>query len=667
MKLYIAEKPSLGRAIAEAMPQPCKKGEGYITAANGDVVSWCIGHLLEQADPDAYNPQYKRWSHEHLPIIPQQWQLQAKRKTAKQLAVLRKLVKQADSLVHAGDPDREGQLLVDEVISFLGVKGAKRDNTQRLLISDLNLPAVTRALQQLRSNRDFIPLSISALARSRADWLFGINLTRAYTLQGRKVGYDGVLSVGRVQTPLLGLVVRRDLAIEDFTGREFYEVWARLSLDEISAKKSTAETGFWAKWQPSDACAAQLDDSGRNLSRALAEHVVKRITNKPAHVVKVERKKKREHAPLPHSLSSLQIEAGKVFGMSAKQVLDVCQTLYERHKLITYPRSDSRYLPVEHFALRAEVLGAINTNVSAASAGVLSPQLLADLTLDQSLKSAAWNDAKVDAHHAIIPTAKSPTQLNGDEARVYSLVARNYLGQFLVAHERWQTSITVEVEQGCFVARANQLALLGWKAMLPEKNVHSGDDTSERFRNTQLPNLAAGDLLFSGKSQVEDKKTSPPKPFTDATLLAAMTGINKHVADPSLQKILKDTDGLGTEATRAGIIELLFTRNFLHRQGKNVRATAAGRAFVEALPAAITWPDMTARWEATMAAICERQAKYDDLMTPVIDQLQVLVAKSTEVTPHALAKLPKSASSRNKWSKTKRAKPKSQSKTRVTK
>jgi len=640
MKLYIAEKPSLARAIADAMPQPCKKGEGYITAANGDVVSWCIGHLLEQAEPDAYDPKFKRWSHEHLPIIPEQWRLQAKPKTAKQLAVLRRLVKQADSLVHAGDPDREGQLLVDEVISFLGVSGRKRDSIERLLISDLNRPAVTRALQQLRSNREFIPLSTSALARSRADWLFGLNLTRAYTLQGRKVGYSGVLSVGRVQTPLLGLVVRRDLDVEAFNSREFFEVWARLSLSDSPASSAPDMPVFWAKWQPSEACAAQLDDSGRNLSLALATHVVGRISDKPALVIASERNKKREHAPLPHSLSSLQIEAGKVFGMSAKQVLDVCQTLYERHKLITYPRSDSRHLPAEHFALRAGVLAAINANVKSASTGVLSVGLLAGIDLDQSRKSAAWNDAKVDAHHAIVPTAKSPARLSTEEAKIYSLVARNYLGQFLLPHERWQTTVTVEIEQGRFVARANQLECLGWKALLPEKNARATDDTSERFRNPQLPDLVKGDRLHSARAEVERKQTSPPKPFTDASLLAAMTGINKHVADPSLQKILKDTDGLGTEATRAGIIELLFKRNFLCRQGKSVRATQAGRAFIEALPEAITWPDMTARWEVTMAAICERQAKYDDLMGPLIEQLQALVATSVNVMPHALAKLP---------------------------
>ena len=204
MKLYIAEKPSLGRAIAAALPKPHKNQKGYIELGNGDVVSWCIGHILEQANPEVYNDDFKKWRMDHLPIIPEQWQLTPKAQTRTQLTVLRKLVKSASEIIHAGDPDREGQLLVDEVIDFLKVSKTKKQKVKRLLISDLNFPAVKRSLNSLQSNQDFMPLSISALARSRADWLYGINLTRAYTLQGQKVGFNGVLSVGRVQTPLLG-------------------------------------------------------------------------------------------------------------------------------------------------------------------------------------------------------------------------------------------------------------------------------------------------------------------------------------------------------------------------------------------------------------------------------------------------------------------------------
>jgi len=232
MKLYIAEKPSLGRAIASALASSSgsreQRGDGFIKLSNGDCVSWCIGHLLEQAEPHVYNSDYKSWHMQHLPIVPDKWKLQPKKETKNQLSVLRKLVKSADELVHAGDPDREGQLLVDQLIDYLNVSVKKRSTIQRLLVSDLNTPAVVRALNQLKPNRNYAPLSTSALARSRADWLYGINMTRAYTIQGRKVGYNGVLSVGRVQTPVLGLVARRCEEIENFVSKPFYEVQAHM-------------------------------------------------------------------------------------------------------------------------------------------------------------------------------------------------------------------------------------------------------------------------------------------------------------------------------------------------------------------------------------------------------------------------------------------------------
>ncbi|MGL4900563.1 MAG: DNA topoisomerase, partial [Shewanella sp.] len=308
MILYIAEKPSLGRAIADVLPRPHKKGEGFIQAANGDCVSWCVGHLLEQAPPDAYHPDYKSWKFEHLPIVPDKWQLQPKAATRSQLSVLKKLVKQATTLVNAGDPDREGQLLVDEVIAYLGVTGDKLHQIQRLLISDLNPQAVKRALSQQRSNREFIPLSTCALARSRADWLYGMNMTRAYTIQGQKVGYQGVLSVRRVQTPLLGLVVRRDEDIANFQSKPFYEVLAHLTTQQ--------QEGFSAKWQPSDACLPYMDADGRVLAKGLAQNVVNRITDQPARVTQLTSKDKQQAAPLPYSLSALQIDAAKRFGMS---------------------------------------------------------------------------------------------------------------------------------------------------------------------------------------------------------------------------------------------------------------------------------------------------------------------------------------------------------------
>jgi DNA topoisomerase-3 len=642
MRLFIAEKPSLGRAIADVLPKPHKKGDGYISAANGDTVSWCIGHLLEQQQPEAYDPVFKKWSHEHLPIIPQQWKLTVKKQTAKQLGVLRTLIKQAEQLVHAGDPDREGQLLVDEVINFLGVTGAKKSSIQRCLINDLNPSAVKQSISKLRSNREFIPLSTSALARSRADWLYGINLTRAYTLQGQKVGYKGVLSVGRVQTPLLGLVVRRDKAIDAFVSKAFYEVWADLETDNGE--------NFKAKWQPSEQCAKYLDDQGRNLSQALAQNVAGRVSQQPALVKSLKREHKKQAPPLPYNLSSLQIDASKAFGLSAQQVLDICQGLYERHKLITYPRSDSRYLPLSHFGQAKKVHSAILTNSQHLGQ---QGHVFSQTQFDLKYKSKAWNDKKVDAHHAIIPTEKTSNHLSGNDAKVYALICRNYLAQFLTHHEYYAVRVEVEIAAGLFVAVAKELINEGWRCIFLSRSKTSNQDVDSEATQL-LPRLYIGQVLKSLQAEVLEKNTSPPKAYTDGSLLAAMTGISAHVSDPQLRKVLRETDGLGTEATRAGIIELLFTRGFLSRTGKTITSTASGRGLIEALPDVATYPDMTARWESELSAISEGKSQYKKLMCPLEVQLKELIVQSREVLPKGLTGLGKQRFTKKRKSATKR-------------
>ncbi|WP_283628342.1 DNA topoisomerase III [Shewanella baltica] len=636
MILYIAEKPSLGRAIADVLPKPHKKGDGFIEAANGDCVSWCVGHLLEQAEPDAYNPEFKSWKFEHLPIVPDKWQLKPKAATRSQLTVLKRLVKQANTLVNAGDPDREGQLLVDEVIAYLGVTGDKLHQTQRLLISDLNPQAVKRALTQLRSNREFIPLSTSALARSRADWLYGMNMTRAYTIQGKKVSYQGVLSVGRVQTPLLGLVVRRDEEIANFQSKPFYEVLAHLATE----KQET----FSAKWQPSEACQPYMDEEGRVLARGLAQNVVSRISDKPALVTQLVAKDKKQNPPLPYSLSALQIDAAKRFGMSAKDVLDTCQSLYERHKLITYPRSDSRYLPVEQHSLAPSVLKAISGGAAELLQGADAP--------DPRLKSKAWDDKKVDAHHAIVPTEKTAnlSSLSQRERQLYLHVARQYLAQFYPAYCYSETTVQVTIEGGLFNTKARQDKSLGWKQLFARQEPHGSkasgnksmeesagkdDEENDEFIG-QLPPLKLGQALHCTRGELLEKNTQPPKAFTDATLLGAMTGISRYVTDPEIRKILKETDGLGTEATRAGIIELLFKRGFLQRLGKSIVSTDVGKGLINSLPASATTPDMTALWEASLNGICHKETSYQAFMQPLLGTLSTLIQNAGSQLPTAL-------------------------------
>ncbi len=614
MILYIAEKPSLGRALAEALPKPHKKQDGCIHLANGDVVSWCIGHLLEQAEPDAYDDAYKKWRLEHLPITPDVWKLVPKKQTRKQLAVLRKLVKESKQIVHVGDPDREGQLLVDEVINYLNVSARKKKAVQRCLINDLNLPAVTRALNNLRSNTAFIPLSTSALARSRADWLYGMNMTRLCTIQGSKAGYNGVLSVGRVQTPLLGLVVTRDLEIDNFISKDYYQVWAHLATSQNEA--------FKAKWLPSETCLPYQDDEGRVLSRSLAENVVHRIKGQPATVLSCLQKRKQQPAPLPYNLSSLQIDAAKRFSMSAKQVLDTCQSLYEKHKLITYPRSDCRFLPIEHLKQANAVTSAISFVCSKLTTSVSEADL--------SLVSKTWNDKKIEAHHAIIPTARKldVTRLNSFEANIYELIARQYLIQFYPDYQFEDKQITLEIAGGHFIAKAKQPLALGWKKLFEkkkdsQKNDHGSDGDSELQKS--LPSLDKGDVLTCEDADLLDKQTTPPKHFTDATLLAAMTGISRYVKEPEIRKILRETDGLGTDATRAGIIELLFNRQYLKRQGKQIVSTLIGRKLISSLPKTATLPDMTAQWESQLLAISQSHMSYQDFMRGLLGRLNKLI------------------------------------------
>ncbi|MEZ8655369.1 DNA topoisomerase III [Vibrio splendidus] len=625
-RLIIAEKPSLGRAIAAALPNPQKKDQGFIKCGNGDVVTWCIGHLLEQVEPDAYDDRYKKWNLADLPIVPEQWQLRPRKTSSKQLTVIRKLLKDATQIVHAGDPDREGQLLVDEVIDYCKVSKAKKESMDRLLISDLNLPAVKRALSQMRSNRDFIPLSISALARSRADWLYGMNMTRAYTLLGQKAGYQGVLSVGRVQTPVLGLVVRRDEEIENFIPKDYFTLHAL-----IPYQNNGQSFDIRARWKPSEACKPWQDEEGRVLNRKLVENVANRIMNQPATVTESEQKQSKQAAPLPYSLSALQIDASKRFGMSAQQVLDTCQSLYEKHKLITYPRSDSRYLPKDHYSQRESVVDAIANNAKELQSGAQGADL--------SLKSKAWNDSKVDAHHAIIPTPKksSVNGLSANEMKIYQQIARQYLMQFYPPAVFADAKLVFDIAGGVFIAKGRQLIHPGWKVLMGKT------DTEEKGDGTDtVPPLDKGTVLKCREGIIGDKKTEPPKHFTEATLLQAMTGIARFVANKDLKAILKETDGLGTEATRAGILDTLFKRQLLTRQGKSIHSSPAGRGLINALPEDSTFPDMTAHWEHQLQGMAERNQAYQPFMQALESKIDGLMGKvKTGEVPESLRHLPK--------------------------
>lgn len=615
MRLFIAEKPSLGRAIAAALPGQIQKGQGWLRCGEDDVVTWCIGHLLEPAEPAHYDPRWQKWRLNELPIFPEVWAVSPKDSVRSQLGVIESMLGKADTIVHAGDPDREGQLLVDEVLRYFKA----RQPVERLLIQDLTPTAVARSINQLRNNREFRHLSHSALARQRADWLYGINLTRAYTLRYQQQGQQGVYSVGRVQTPVLGLIVERDQTIANFVPQPFFT----LALNATT--QDATQTTFTARWRPDESCRPAMDDDDRMLDRELIQKVANAVDGQPGLITEARFRERNEAPPLPLSLSALQIEAGRLFGLGAKAVLDAAQNLYEKHQLITYPRSDCRYLPQEHFGQRHAVFEAIRS---------VAPGL-ARVSENADLKrhSRAWDDARVDAHHAIIPTSRQRPagNLSRIEQRIYELVSRYYLMQFFPDAVHREGRLDLRVADYHFRASETGIVDPGWKNL----EIRLKEQTEKPAR--PLPRLAQGDVVACHSPAIKDRMTQPPSHFTDATLLSAMTHISRFVANAELRKTLRDTDGLGTEATRAGIIETLFKRDYLIRDGRHIKATDKGHNLIAALPEAVAKPDMTAVWEATLERI--RQGEGDPrtfletIETQITHLLGPLKSASQTTTP----------------------------------
>jgi DNA topoisomerase-3 len=625
VRLFIAEKPSLARAIAQALPGPPQRTKTHIVCGGGNVVAWCAGHILETAPPEAYGPHFKKWQLGDLPITPRDWKLEVS--APELLKTIELLLKDAARVVHAGDPDREGQLLVDEVLDFLGYKGP----VERLLIRDLSPDAVRAQLSALEPNAKYRPLYESALARQRADWLYGMNMTRLYTLLGRAAGYDGVLSVGRVQTPLLGLIVARDRAIAEFKPAPYYVVSATV--------RSGEGEPFRALWVPGPSAGPHLDADKRLVDRAVAEAVRARVDGQSGSVAAQTEDKRIEPAPLPYSLAALQMDAGRRLGMSAQAVLDACQSLYETHRLTTYPRSDCAHLPEAQHAQAPDVAAAIVRQAPSLAAAAARATL--------TLRSKAWNDQKVTAHHAIIPTASAAATGSGvspSERSVYELVARRYLAQFYPAHEYLQTKVTLDVAGETFAATGRQVLADGWKAL--SADARSEQDTErappvEGDGTAALPRLAVGDEVSVVEVAVGDKKTQPPKPFTDASLIAAMCSVAKFVTDPRIKAILSEVDGIGTPATRAAILETLFARGYAARVDKTIVSTETGRSFIRALPQIATTPDRTALWEMAMRDITEERRTLSAFLACVAAELEQLIAEGK-----ALGRLPIAAAAR---------------------
>lgn len=592
MRLYIAEKPSMAAEIAKCLPGPVSRKDGYIQTGGG-TITWGYGHILRQAEPDEYDPKYEKWRAEDLPIIPQSWKLLVADSCQKQFEIVKNLIEQADEIVHAGDPDREGQLLIDEVLDFVD----NQKPVRRILLNALDEQSIKKAVASLRENQDFFNLKQSALARQRADWLIGMNLSRAYTLAAQRAGHRTTLPVGRVKTPTLALVVRREREIENFKQADYFTV---------KADFKHSDTVFTAYWKPREDQPG-LDTEGRLADKAIAQALLEMLqaAKEPAAVMACETTEKKEPQRLPLALSTLQVMAGKKFGYDPQIVLDTAQKLYER-KLTSYPRSDCEYLPESQYEDAATILGNLSNIAHTELAGWSQKA-------DTQISSRAWNDKKITAHHAIIPTVErcNYAALNETERNIYYLIAQAYIAQFYLVHVYDQTRAELEHAGERFTANGRIIKELGWKEVY-------GAEAEEKKEedNGTLPAMSKGDQVEFLKASAEKKSTKPPTRFTAATLLAAMKEIHKYVKNPELKKQLKDVAGIGTEATRATIIKELIDRSFLREETKKkyLKPTEPAYLLVDMLPEEITYPDFTALWEDILHQMAEGNANLDTFL-----------------------------------------------------
>lgn len=603
MRLFICEKPSQARDIARVL-QATRRGDGCLQGQR-ITVTWCVGHLLETAPPEAYG-NYKRWSLEDLPIIPAHWQLVVKPKVASQLKVIQQLLRACSEVVIATDADREGEMIAREILERCQYQGP----ILRLWLSALDDASIRRALGTLRPGEQTLPLYHCALARSRADWLVGINLSRLFTLLGRRAGFDGLLPVGRVQTPTLRLVVQRDRAIAGFEPQPFWTVDAQLEADG---------TVFQARWQPPTAA---CDEAGHCIDEAVAQSAARRLSQLgTAQIRRIEVERVREGPPLSFDLGTLQEICSAKLGLGAQETLAVTQALYETHKATTYPRTDCGYLPE---SMLDEVPRVIHALVAAApSLG----QWLKEA--DPSRRSRAWNSSKITAHHGIIPTAVTLdlTQLSERERAVYTLIRARYLAQFLPDHEYLKTQVVLHSDEDQLLARGKQILARGWKAVIDEA------DGNEPVEQTQrLPTLRESAAVAVIDATVNAQRTQPPKPYTEGTLVKAMKTIANQVEDPRLKQKLKDSCGLGTEATRAAIIQGLIEHGYLTKKKRSLVASAAAHTLIEAVPAEVADPALTALWEQALDRIETGQLSVETFLAKQADWLTRLVRGHASLT-----------------------------------
>lgn len=591
--LVIAEKPSVARDIARVL-NCTERRDGYLSGEKY-IVSWAVGHLVTLCEPADYDKGLKKWDAKFLPIVPEKMNLKAIRGSKKQLDILKKLMndKDTESLICATDSGREGELIFRYIYSFNKCK----KNFMRLWISSMTDQAIREGFESLRSSDDYDLLYLSAKCRSEADWLVGINATRAFTLK-----YNALLSIGRVQTPTLAMIVQRQKEIDEFQVGIYYEI--------------SADYGdFKGTWRD-DKNNTRID------KKELADSIAEKVQGKEAIVNEVSNTAKKTQPPQLYDLTELQRDCNKMYGFSAQRTLDIAQSLYEKRKMITYPRTDSRYLSTD---MEPKIKVIMRRLVNA---GIFAEYAQNVVDMDKlPITKRIIDNSKVTDHHAIIPADNSyrKDSLTADEKKVFGLIAIRFIAIFNMPYKYTSTKIIMICENETFVSKGTTIKDYGWKKLY--KDIYKNSREKEEI----LPDLKKGDIRVIKSADTVQKETKPPLQYNEATLLTAMENAGKNTDDEALKEKLKEY-GLGTPATRASIIERLIAVGYIHRKGKNLVPDDKGKQLIEIIPEEMKSPVTTGKWEKGLSSISKGSMQSDKFMASIKRYVYYLVGYAEKNT-----------------------------------
>jgi DNA topoisomerase-3 len=575
--LVLTEKPSVGKDIAKVLN--CSQNGGGCFIGAKYIVTWALGHLVTLADPEVYSDRYKSWNLESLPMLPKKMELVVIKETAKQFKTVRELMKRADvdELVIATDAGREGELVARWIIEKAGF----RKPVKRLWISSQTDRAIRDGFNNLKPAKDYDNLYKSAQCRAEADWLVGLNVTRALTCK-----YNAQLSAGRVQTPTLAMIVERENEIKRFVPKDYWTIDAKVN-------------GFYIRWQD------KANGQTRIFDKAKADGIVAKVTGKAAVITEVKKEAKKELPPLAYDLTELQRDANKRFGYSAKQTLSIMQRLYETHKIVTYPRTDSRYIT-------EDIVPTLTERLKSIAVGPYTALVQAVIRNRIQVTKRFVDNSKVSDHHAIIPTEQyvNLSALSTEERNIFDLIVKRFIAVLNPPFEYEQTTLKADVAGETFYAKGKIVRAKGWKSVY-DGNFGSEDEGDDDEKDQSLPEVKKKDQLKIISVKPVNGKTKPPPRYNEATLLTAMEHPGKFIDNAALRDAIESTSGLGTPATRADIIEKLFSSFYIERRGKEIVPTSKGIQLVGLVPQDLKSPDLTARWEMQLSMISKGRANPD--------------------------------------------------------